>query len=67
MLENSRAQNAFLGWYQDITADAAASAGGKGCVYNQDVASLIKQSGLVLEKEEIYAGGLFRAFTCTRA
>jgi len=65
LLENSRSTNALLGWYQDITADAAANAGGKGCVYNQDVAAMIRLSGLQIEGEELYAGGLFRAYTCS--
>jgi len=65
LLENSRSTNALLGWYQDITADAAANAGGKGCVYNQDVAAMIRLSGLQIEEEELYAGGLFRAYTCS--
>lgn len=66
LLENSRADNKLLGWYQDITADAAANAGGKGCLYNQDVRAFIDKSGLNLESEELYAGGLFRAYICTR-
>ena len=66
LLENSRATNQLIGWYQDITAVTAANAGGKGCVYNQDVRSFINDSGLVLESEELYAGGLFRAYVCSR-
>ena len=65
MLENSRSDNSFLGWYQDVTADAAASAGGKGCIYNQDVRQLIQDSGFTLESEESFAGGLFRSFLCS--
>eukprot|EP00548_Thalassiothrix_antarctica_P007652 CAMPEP_0194149826 /NCGR_PEP_ID=MMETSP0152-20130528/40102_1 /TAXON_ID=1049557 /ORGANISM="Thalassiothrix antarctica, Strain L6-D1" /LENGTH=279 /DNA_ID=CAMNT_0038852305 /DNA_START=24 /DNA_END=859 /DNA_ORIENTATION=+ len=43
LLENSRSSNEFLGWYQDRTAPMAASMGGKGCVYNQNVAAMIKR------------------------
>ena len=65
LLENSRSSNPLLGMYQDATADAAASMGGKGCVYNQDVASIIRSiEGLHIEKEELYAAGLFRAYRC---
>ena len=66
LLENSRADNPLLGWYQDRTANAAASLGGKGCVYNQDVPSLIREAGLIIEDERSFAGGLFRAFVCVR-
>ena len=65
LLENSRSSNPLLGMYQDATADAAASIGGKGCVYNQDVASIIHSiEGMNIEKEEMYAAGLFRAYRC---
>ena len=70
MLENSRSSNPFLGRYQDATSSAAADMGGKGCVYNQDVESMIKQSTkgkMVVESQEQYAAGLFRAFRCTVA
>jgi methyltransferase OMS1 len=65
ILENSRSSNPLLGMYQDATADAAASAGGKGCVYNQDVAALIRNTkGMTIENEQQYAAGLFRAYRC---
>lgn len=67
LIENTRASNPILGWYQDLTADAAASAGGKGCLYNQDISSLIGQTaGLRVDGEEAFAAGFFRAFVCTR-
>ena len=65
LLENSRSSNPLLGMYQDATADAASSMGGKGCVYNQDVASMIRATqGMRIEKEELYAAGLFRSYNC---
>lgn len=66
LLENSRSSNPLLGAYQDITADAAASAGGKGCIYNQDVGAMIRATrGLGIVSEVPYAAGLFRSFEVT--
>lgn len=63
LLENSRSSSSVLGWYQDVTANAAASAGGKGCVYNQDVGGMIQETpGLTIANEEAYVMGLFRSF-----
>jgi ubiquinone/menaquinone biosynthesis C-methylase UbiE len=65
LLENSRSSNSLFGLYQDATADTAAMAGGKGCVYNQDVGAMIRDTkGMKIEQEELYAVGLFRAFRC---
>ncbi|KAL3913436.1 MAG: hypothetical protein SGILL_006490, partial [Bacillariaceae sp.] len=63
LLENTRSSNPFLGLYQDATADAAALVGGKGCVYNQDISQMIKESSLVAE-ENLYAAGIFRGYRC---
>lgn len=66
LLENSRSSNPFLATYQDATADFVAAAGGRGCVYNQDVASMITGTGsLKIESELLYASGLFRSYICT--
>jgi hypothetical protein len=68
LLENTKSSNGLLGWYQDVTASDAARMGGKGCVYNQDVQSMIGESApeLRIVKERQYAAGLFRAFECRR-
>ncbi len=66
LLENSRSSNSLLGKYQDATATAAALAGGKGCVYNQNVRTMIEATkDLTVEKEEAFAAGLFRSFECS--
>ena len=67
LLENSRSSNSALGWYQDLTASAAAVVGGKGCIYNQNVRELIMQAhDVIIENERQYFAGLFRAFECTK-
>ncbi|GKY94177.1 hypothetical protein MPSEU_000383700 [Mayamaea pseudoterrestris] len=65
LLENSRSNNALLGLYQDATADAAAI-GGKGCVYNQDVDAMLRESSLEVPSTRLYAAGLFRSYECRR-
>ena len=67
LIENTRANNPLLGYYQDVTASTAADVGGKGCLYNQNVGEMIQQTDrLELMKEEAFAGGLFRSFTCRK-
>mmetsp|Transcript_13117 Transcript_13117/g.31903 ORF Transcript_13117/g.31903 Transcript_13117/m.31903 type:complete len:293 (-) Transcript_13117:400-1278(-) len=67
LIENTRASNPILGYYQDITASTAADVGGKGCLYNQNVGEMIQQTkGLRLEKEVAFAAGLFRSFACQK-
>ncbi len=67
LIENSRSSNGLLGWYQDVTAEAASKVGGKGCVSNQNVKVLIESiNGLTIQKEEEFAAGLFRSFICTK-
>lgn len=67
LIENARSSNPVLGWYQDATAEAAAKNGGKGCLYNQDVASFIRQASLEILQEESFSAGLFRAYVCARS
>lgn len=67
LLENSRSSNSLLALYQDATADAAASVGGKGCQYNQDVSALIRASGMLTVRDESqFSAGLFRSYVCAR-
>ncbi|KAL3806961.1 hypothetical protein ACHAXA_011378 [Cyclostephanos tholiformis] len=41
--------------------------GGKGCLYNQDVGRMIRQTeGLRLIREETFAAGFFRSFICQK-
>lgn len=66
LLENSRASNPILGAYQDATVNATASAGGKGCIYNQNVEPKIQVTkGLYIEQQQSFAAGLFRSFECS--
>jgi methyltransferase OMS1 len=67
LIENARSSNSALGFYQDLTADAAAKIGGKGCVSNQNIGLFIKNTpGLDLITEEEFAAGVFRIFICKR-
>ncbi|GMI13879.1 hypothetical protein TrVE_jg13401 [Triparma verrucosa] len=67
LFENARADNSFVGAYQDLTAQAIAKkGGGKGCVFNQRVDELVKEAGLTILDRNDYAGGLFRAYVCGR-
>lgn len=67
LIENTRSSNTFIGGYQDLTADAAAKLGGKGCVFNQDVSSFITSTeGLQIVKEEPFAAGVFCSYICQR-
>lgn len=65
LLENTRSSNPLLGLYQDATAETAASAGGKGCLYNQDVTKLIQSTnGIEIVQENLFASGIFRSYLC---
>jgi len=64
LVEHTRSSVAALGAYQDLTAPAAAALLGKGCVYNQDVASMIARSGLRVVRQEPELFGLVTLFEC---
>ena len=67
LIENTRSSNPVLGLYQDATAEKASQMGGKGCVYNQDVTAMLKNTkGLDVLREEAFAAGLFRSFEVVR-
>ena len=67
LLENSRSSNRLLGQYQDVTADSAAIAGGRGCKYNQNIRQLIQSNNrLLIVDETEFVKGVFRSFRCTR-
>ena len=55
LLENMRSLNLLFAIYQDVTAETVVSAGGKGCIYNQDVKKMIQDaSGIVIEDEKSF-------------
>lgn len=54
-----------LAAYQDATAAYIASAGGKGCFWNQDVEELARGAGLRIKSSRpAFPGGLFRVLEC---
>ena len=68
LIENTRSStNALLGLYQDSTSALAATLGGKGCVYNQNVKQMIETiDELVIVQEVSFLWGLFTSFTCQK-
>lgn len=66
LLENSRSNLLPVAAYQDVTAGIVARYGGKGCVYNQDVASLARQAGLRVMSQKPLLGGLMTMLECAR-
>ena len=65
LLEHSRADWALLAAYQDVTASAVAAAG-KGCLWNQDVLSMLPQAGLRLVSAQPSLGGLLRTLEAVK-
>lgn len=66
LLENSRSSSLALGLYQDLTAASVAKLGGKGCVYNQDVASLARDASLEVLSSKPILGGVFTRIIARR-
>ena len=56
LLEHARSNNAALAAYQDFTSSAVASMG-KGCMWNQQLPVLLKESGLYVINEEHHLAG----------
>jgi methyltransferase OMS1, mitochondrial len=66
LLEHARSELAPLALYQDITAGAVA-ASGKGCIWNQDVSTLVQQSGLVVTYSQHSLAGLITLMEARRS
>lgn len=57
LLEHSRSRSPLLGVYQDLTNPAVVSMS-KGCAWNQDVESLVRQAGFSRVAVDSQVGGL---------
>eukprot|EP00607_Mallomonas_marina_P009983 CAMPEP_0182419818 /NCGR_PEP_ID=MMETSP1167-20130531/4179_1 /TAXON_ID=2988 /ORGANISM="Mallomonas Sp, Strain CCMP3275" /LENGTH=220 /DNA_ID=CAMNT_0024594927 /DNA_START=335 /DNA_END=997 /DNA_ORIENTATION=- len=51
LIENTRSNNALIGWYQDISEPIITPLS-KGCVWNTDVSELARKEGLHAVQEE---------------
>lgn len=65
LLEHTRSDNPAIGWYQGVTSKFVAATG-KGCVWDQDVLTLIRQAGLKPVRQDTVLHGVIRLIEARR-
>ena len=66
LLEHTRSHHAAVGRYQDITAGPVAALG-KGCMWNQDVLSMVSHAGLQVQQVQHYMGATVSAIAASKS
>jgi hypothetical protein len=62
LLEHARSNNEALAMYQDFTSSTVAAMS-KGCIWNQQLVSRLKDAGLLTLTEEHYLAGTVSLIT----